>query len=274
MTLTGPGGCGKTRLAVAVAAAAALTTCWLDLAPVDHSGRGGRGGERARAGARALGGPACRARGGGGRRPRTAPAPGGRQRGTRRGRRGHLGGDAARPLSRSAGAGDQPPAARGGRRAGLGRTRPRSPRSTSHRTGCATSPQRVASSSGSRPRAVATRVATKRRSWRGSAAGWTGCRWRSSWRPPGRPRCRSVSSTTGCPTRCTCSPADRAPAPTGTARCGRRSTGRTRCSTNPSASSSGGSRSSRDPSGSTPPRRSVAPDRPWTPSPRSSGTRS
>ena len=38
VTLTGPGGCGKTRLAVAVAAAAALTTCWLDLAPVDHSG--------------------------------------------------------------------------------------------------------------------------------------------------------------------------------------------------------------------------------------------
>jgi predicted ATPase len=38
VTLTGPGGCGKTRLAVAVAAAAELTTRWLDLAPVDNSG--------------------------------------------------------------------------------------------------------------------------------------------------------------------------------------------------------------------------------------------
>ena len=35
LTLTGPGGTGKTRLALAVAAASQGTTCWIDLAPVD-----------------------------------------------------------------------------------------------------------------------------------------------------------------------------------------------------------------------------------------------
>jgi predicted ATPase len=38
LTLTGPGGAGKTRLALAAAATEATEACWVELAPIDDPG--------------------------------------------------------------------------------------------------------------------------------------------------------------------------------------------------------------------------------------------
>ena len=75
-----------------------------------------------------------------------------------------------------------------------------------------------------------TRISTPIRWWCGSCArSWTACRWRSSSRPPAAPHWVSPVCEPGCPTGSGCSPAGRA-ATSGIARCAPCSTGATICS--------------------------------------------
>ena len=69
-----------------------------------------------------------------------------------------------------------------------------------------------------------------RRPSRRSAARWTGCRWRSSWQPPGSGRCRWSRSPRGWPTASGCSPPATGPRHLASAPCAPRWTGATSCS--------------------------------------------
>ena len=65
--------------------------------------------------------------------------------------------------------------------------------------------------------------------WCRSAVSWTGCRWPSSWPPPGCGRCRWQTCMTASTSGSACSPAVAAPLWSGSGRCGRRSSGPIRC---------------------------------------------
>ena len=93
-----------------------------------------------------------------------------------------------------------------------------------------------------RARAVDPDVAARRGGASRSCAGWTACRWRSSWPPRGCACCPPQRSPSGWPTGSGCSRAAGAPPRRGTARCAPSSSGAGTCSPRSSARSPSTSR--------------------------------